>query len=159
DLEALASERKLSVVVLGKFGVTAVVWDDRPALQYRTALGIDRLKFVDGKKPKYQWAQQGGEAHPYGLGEALALLLLQPDDDHILYIVNGEPSVWGCAYRDVPAICLCSGEGTVPNALVLDQLREKLSAVGFVGVRIVFDVDAAGRTGARRLAAALREAG
>ena len=85
--------------MLQKFGVTPDVWSDRPALRYPTPLGIDRVKFVDGKKPKYLWAAKGGGAHPYGLEHALPLLLLQQEGERILYIVNGEPSVWACASR------------------------------------------------------------
>ena len=37
-------------------------------------VGIDRVKFLDGEKPKYKWAAKGGKAHWYGLDTALALL-------------------------------------------------------------------------------------
>ena len=71
DLAAFARARCISPEVLRRFNVQPIVWFGRPALRYSTPLGIDRLKFTDTTKPKYQWTKKGGRSHWYGLEEAL----------------------------------------------------------------------------------------
>jgi hypothetical protein len=152
-VEGFAQARGIAHETLERFEVRRDTGGPRPALRYPTSLGVDRLKYLDGKKPKYSWAASGGGAHGYGLPTASALL---DRGGGPLYLVNGEPSVWACASRDVPAFALCAGEGVkIPEALIED-LRTALPDVAF---RVVFDADTAGRAGALKCAAALRAAG
>src|SRR5262249_22779256 len=92
-LEDFARARHLTLETLGQFKVQPVVVCGRPALRYITFVGIDRLKFLDGRKPKYRWVEKGGRRHWYGLRGALEALQRGATP---LYIVNGEVSVWAC---------------------------------------------------------------
>lgn len=103
------------------FDVQEIRHRNRPALRYPTPLGIDRIKYLDGQRPKYCWAKTGGRRHWYGLTQAMAL------DGETLYIVNGEPSVWACILAGVPAICLCGGEGSSPAPELIAELHEVIS--------------------------------
>ena len=123
-------------------------WKGRPALRYPTTLSIDRIKYLDNRRPKYDWVQTGGHRHWYGLDHALAL-------GAPLYIVNGEPAVWAAQQEGVAAICLCAGEGIEPTPDMVAELRY----AGISDVRVVYDVDDAGRAGAPKVVVALRAGG
>jgi putative DNA primase/helicase len=110
---------------------------------------VDRVKFLDGAKPKATWAGTGGRAHCYGLSEA------QRTGGEVLYLVNGEPSVWAATQAGVPAVCFAAGEDVAPTAEVLAELR----ASGFRRFALAYDLDDAGRRGARRVLEALSGAG
>ncbi len=120
----------------------------RPALLYSTRVGVSRVKFLDGGKPKYTWTAKGGRAHWYGLPEA------KRTGGAVLYLVNGEPSVWACELRGVPAVCPC-GEGVKLSP----EMTEALRGSGFSRFAVVYDLDGAGRKGARAAMEALRGAG
>jgi hypothetical protein len=158
DLEKFAADRRLSRATLDRFHVRAVVHGRRPALRYPTTVGIDRLKFLDGRKPKYGWATKGGCAHWYGLRSALAAL---GTTETTIYILNGEVSVWASAQAGVPALCPCAGEGVKPTSAMAEDLARALRKLGRpIAVRIVYDADATGRTGAvKRVQPVLVEAG
>jgi len=116
--------------------------------------GVDRLKYLDGKKPRDRSAETGkGGAHDCGLIEALAVLERTGGP---LYLVNGEPSVWACASRDVPAFCLCGSEGEGIPKWLLDVLPAALFGIA---IHVVLDADKAGRAAALKRAAELRAAG
>jgi hypothetical protein len=121
----------------------------RAALVYPTPLGIDRLRFLDGDRPKYRWLHRGGRAHWYGLKQALALGSGGP-----FYLVNGEPSVWAAQQSGVPALSLC-GESAHPTPALLHELGE----AGVGEIRVVYDNDPAGWHGARRVVEAFEESG
>jgi hypothetical protein len=129
--------------------VREVVYENRPALRFLTRLGVDRIKYLDGAKPKNTWAGKGGRAHAYGLGDAKSI------GGERLHIVNGEPSVWAASQVKVAAVCFCIGEGTAPSDEVIAELRDS----GFKRFAVVYDLDRAGRDGARKAVEALRAAG
>lgn len=131
-----------------RWKVTECTFKDRPCLRYPTALGIDRIKFLDGAKPKYSWAAKGGKAHPYGMGAA------KSHGGPVLFILNGEPSVWAADQEAVPCVCPC-GEGVTFTPAMIEDLKGS----GFERFKVVFDSDAAGRAGARKTVKALRDAG
>lgn len=142
--------RKLDMSQLwSEWRVREAIHKNRPALRYPTSTGVDRVKYLDGKRPKCVWVESGGRAHWYGIDAALKF------KSGPLYIVNGEPSVWACSQAGVPAVCMCAGEGVTPSADMIQELRE----AGFRNVRVVFDLDDAGREGGRRVADTLRAAG
>ena len=127
----------------------------RPALIVPTALGVDRVRYLDGAQgdePKTSWRTRGGRAHWYGLDQAKEVLG-RDGTPKVLYIVNGEPSVWACHQGGVAAVCTCAGEdgGTPRDADVLAGLGAP--------VRIVYDLDETGRRGAGKLLDALRRCG
>jgi hypothetical protein len=145
-LEDFSHARSLTVETLRRFGVRPVVEFHRPALRYPTSVGIDRLKFVDGGRPKYRWAKKGGRAHWYGLRAALAALR---GGAEVLYVVNGEVSVCACAQALVAALSPCGGEGTTPTPAMVEELGTAFCGLGRrIAVRIVYDADTAGRRGA-----------
>jgi hypothetical protein len=155
-LEDFAQARYLTLETLSQFSVRAVVEFGRPALRYPTAVRIDRLKFLDGQKPKYRWARKGGRRHWYGLHEALTLLAASGSR---LYLVNGEPSVWACRDAHVPAICLAGGERATPTRALVEELAASLAPVGrSVEVAVVYDTDAAGKNGAPEVLTTLKAA-
>lgn len=148
-LASFCAVRKLDPVQLVAYwAVHQVTWSGRPALRYRTPIGIDRIKFIDEQRPKYGWVKSGGHAHWYGLSEALQL-------GGPLYIVNGEPSVWACHQEGVAAVCICAGEGTAPTAALVAELQ----AAGIVDVRVVFDLDDKGSAGAFKTVTMLEAGG
>lgn len=160
-LQRFAQERRLDADVLARvWGLREVVHLRRPALRYPTGVGVDRVKFVDGAKPKAKWVASGGHAHWYGLDQALHLLS-EPAVRPRLYVVNGEPSVWGAHLRHVPAVCMCVGESAASKAAELAP--DLVAALGrlprIVAVAVAFDCDAAGEEGGPEIAAALRRAG
>lgn len=155
DLVAFAHERCISAGILTTFDVKGVVYRTRPALRYPTSIGIDRIKFLDRRKPKYCWVKRGGERHWYGLERALSLVRAGAS---VLYVVNGEPSVWACAPCGVPAVCLCAGEATAPSTELIENLRLALGDCA-IALRIVFDADAAGHAGAKKAVEALKSHG
>ena len=149
SLGGFATERHLDAGFLRCVcHVREVTFKGRPALRYPTGKG-DRVKFLDGDKPKYMWVGTGGAAHWYGIKGALKIR------GRVNYIVNGEVSVWAAQQAGVAAMCLCVGEGAVPTPALVEQLRES----GFEQVRVVYDRDHAGRSGALRLVEALRAGG
>ncbi len=162
DIADFARERGLDPAVLAdEWGVRAV-GGKRPALRYPTDLGADRLKFLDDSKPKYKWAESGkGHAHLYGMKRAMALLRTTGTGPATLYVVNGEPSVWGADLHGVPAVCLACGEGASGAAARLaPELIAAITELGHdVAVRVVFDIDPAGRSGGPAVAAALARSG
>ena len=126
-----------------------VTWRGRPALKYPTELSVDRIKFLDKSKPKYLWAEAGkGHPHWYGWNQATAI------EGSVLFIVNGEPSVWACHQEGIPAVCPC-GEGTKLSEKMLEELKNST----FLSFKVVFDLDKAGKTGARKTVKALLEYG
>src|SRR5262245_6345085 len=138
-VEEFAQARGIALETFKQFGVTLDTSGPRRALRYPTTLGIDRLKCLDRKRPKYRWTSTGGSAHGYGLHEAACAILGRLGGP--LYLVNGEPSVWACASRDVAAFCLCAGERTrIPKELI-ECLR---TALPDVAIRVVYDADTVG---------------
>ncbi|HPC83667.1 MAG TPA: DUF3987 domain-containing protein [Thermoanaerobaculaceae bacterium] len=149
-LEGFAAHRHLDLGRLRKVWCVRIgTHKGRACLLYPTRLGVGRVKYLDGRKPKYTWDGAGGTAHLYGLVEARRI------GGKVLYLVNGEPSVWGATQAGVPAVCLCAGEGTTPSA----ELVAKIKAAGFARVAVVYDLDDAGRKGAHAVVAALRAGG
>lgn len=105
-----------------------------------------------GEGQKTGWVKGRGVKGtvPYGFGQALATL----GKGGVLYVVNGEPSVWACWQSGVAALCTCSSETTPFSA---DQAIE-LAKLG-VPVRVVYDLDDAGRIGAAKQVDALKAGG
>ena len=124
----------------------------RPAFVFPTPFERERIRFLDGAQPKTRWGRKTAanvaEGCWYGLHE---LCELPPGT---LYVVNGEPSVWAAQGQGVRATCTLLGEGKLPAPRVLELL------VQYPGpVRVVYDLDDAGRRAGAALAKALAEVG
>lgn len=154
-LEEFCRRRKLDKSrLMMRWQVREVEHRGRPALEFNTRPDgpgtptIKRYKYLDrrGDREKVWW--KGGHMHWYGLGAAR-------EHGDPLYLVNGEPSVWACDQEGVAAVCLCAGEGTPPSREMVSELRR----AGFESVRIVYDLDKAGREGALKVRQAIAAAG
>ncbi len=149
DFASFCTRRGLERPWLEKyFGVKGNTLNGRPCLRYPTTTGIDRVKYLDGKKPKYGWAEKGGKSYAYGLDAALKC------ESDTLFLVNGEPSVWACVQEHVPAVCFL-GENATPNDGTLNTLKESR----FNRYAIVYDRDAAGKKGAQKVHDVMTKAG
>jgi hypothetical protein len=124
----------------------------KAAIMFPTPAGVDRMRRLNptGPQSKVQWATKGGGACAYGLEQSRELLTA----GGVLYVVNGEPSVWAAVQSGVPAVCFCSSEGSPPKGDVLSEI-----AAMRVPVRVVYDVDDTGRKGAAALVTALARLG
>ena len=157
-LEEFARTRGLDPEPLrSQWKLRGTTFKARPALRYPTKLGVDRIKYTDGKKPKYEWAEAGkGHAHPYGLGGATKLAQQTPEFERgRVFVVNGEPAVWACQQENIPAVCFCAGEGTAPTTDIVAKLLE----AGFTAASVVYDLDDEGRRGALAVVEALEAGG
>lgn len=119
----------------------------RPAITFPTHKGR-RVRFIDGKSPKCKWETSGSQTL-FNMTNAMDL----PGER--IYLVNGEPSVWACQQEGVPAFCLCTGEDA-PNGAACAAIK---SNVEDRTVCVVYDLDDAGRKGARDAVAAMTAAG
>jgi hypothetical protein len=154
NLDTFCAERKLDRrQLIETWRVREQMFDGRPAIVFPTATGIDRVRFLDGNEPKTKWAERGGKAHWYGLPEGSTLAT--GTGDAVLYIVNGEPSVWACSQSRVAAVCTCAGERADITNERLNELRQSTFSV----IRVVYDHDETGRAGALKLTRSLRQAG
>ncbi len=145
-LDGFCEERKLDKSRLrSRWRVREVEHHGRPALEYDTAIGVKRYKYLDGGTKNW-W--KGGRAHWYGLNAA-------KQRGGTLYIVNGEVSVWACDQHDIAAVCTCTGEGTPPDA----EMVQELVRCGFDAVRVVFDRDTTGANAAPKMVQALKAGG
>ena len=157
-LEDFARARGLDAGRLrNRWQLRETAFKGRPALRYPTKLGVDRIKYTDGKKPKYGWAEAGrGRTHPYALGGAATLARQAPEPERgLVFVVNGEPSVWACHQENIPAVCFCAGEGTPPTPEIVAELVK----AGFTTASVVYDLDDEGRNGAPLVVEALRAGG
>lgn len=121
----------------------------RGAWTYWTAAGR-RYKSFDRKvkRYKYWWARgtdkEKRQATLYGMDDV-------PLGTSVVYLVNGEPSVWVCWQARVPAVA-AFGEGNLPKEAV-----RHLADLDVKEVRIVLDLDQAGELNTQRDAEILRE--
>jgi len=148
-LETFSRERYLDSNYLeARWGCRVNIVDGRPALVYPTAIGIDRVKYLDKAGSKYRWLKSGARAHWFGLEQA------KEHGGEVLYIVNGEVSVFACDYEKIPAVC-AFGEATKLSSELLQELR----GTGFSTFNIIYDRDKAGREGARKAVEILTKTG
>jgi KaiC/GvpD/RAD55 family RecA-like ATPase len=149
-LEAFCAVRKLDIEFLEKtVKAREETIDGRPAIVYPVAGGLHRIKFLGGTAPKYRWKEKGGKPYWYGLSRA------KTHGNACLYLTNGEVSVWAADSEGVPACCTLGGEGFVPAPEMVKELADS----GFERIRVVFDLDEAGRKGARQTVKALLDGG
>ncbi len=154
-LAAWAASRHLPLAMLERaFDCVECTHQGRPAIRFLTDAG-DRIRYLDGQKPKTNWARSGSQTL-YPLTRAVRALKRGQDR---LYLVNGEPSVWSCAAHGIAAICLCTGE-MAPNEANVALLAEALATVDHpIAVCVVYDLDRAGVRAAGEAVAALRAGG
>ena len=149
DADRLLHNRGLRAGTIQRFRIESDV--QRQAWRFPMGNGrAFKLKRFDGEKPKCKWDPPGssGGAEVYGLPGALKI---DPDD---VLLVEGEPDVWICQQAGLPAVSFTAGAETVPGAGVT-----KLVQAGVQRVRVVYDLDEAGKKGCPKAASALQAAG
>ena len=141
-MKALQAERMLRPETIESFGIRP----DHAARAWAYPVrGGTRYKAWDrGASGSKYWSSPGTPNQLYGLDRI-------PRGTREIWLVNGEPSVWACFQAGVPAVCGIAGEGNLPK-----DAASTLMAHGVRHVRICFDLDEAGETGALRAAASLR---
>ncbi len=154
-MEGFCQRRRLDATRLReRWKVREVKHRGRPCLAWMTPVSREllRVKYLDGEKPKYRWWEsgKGGTSHLYCLRSALEHV-----QNGVVYLVNGEVSVWACDQEGVAAVCVGGGEATAPTTEMIAQLLD----AGVKLVRIAYDRDSTGREGAQKAASALREGG
>lgn len=122
----------------------------RGAWRYPTPAGTRFKAFDRASKPKYWWSSgtkpEKRRSTLYGLAD------ITPGTD-LVYLVNGEPSVWVCWQAGIPAVC-AYGEGNLPT-----EPLKRLQNLGVKAIRIVPDLDLAGEGSAARNGELIRDAG
>lgn len=118
-----------------------VEYQGRKALQFPTKSGL-RYRFLDGGADSFKSAF-GYKKCWYGLSKAddMALDILKP-----LVICNGEPSVVVAHAHGIPACCVTSGEGAIP-----DDLLDEFNKMVLTAVLIALDCDDKGRKAALKI--------
>lgn len=152
-LRRLQTDRGLRAETIARFGIK--LWTDHEGTQfyrYRCSDwpdGPERLKRVNGSKPKYKWlgTYTKGPYDVYGLSAAREI------DANNLLLVEGEPDVWVCQQAGLPAVSFTHGANSPP-----DQGLRTLAGTG-ARITVIYDVDTAGQQGTHRVASALRELG
>lgn len=160
--------RGIDRATIAAFGLVATSWHGRPALRYPVRLPDgaavgQRVKYMDGRRPKAGWVCPPGAATPGDLAPALlygADLLLQRLTQRLssLFLVEGEPDVWLLHALGLPAVSLLRG---ATAASVPDHARYALAQLAPARVYVVYDIDAdgTGQRGAWRVTDDLRRAG
>jgi len=112
-----------------------------PVFDWRTnkLLG-HRYKSYDSRADRKYWEDGGIGARVY-FGRI---------EGPVVYLAEGEKDVWILTQGALPAACITGAATTVP-----DDLKEALNANDIDEVRIIYDLDSAGREGAKRVMEAL----
>lgn len=74
-------------------------------------------------------------------------------DTSTIYLCEGEKDCWILSQAELPAVCITGGASAVPG-----DLKEALHSRGIEEVRILYDLDSAGREGAKKVVEALGDA-
>lgn len=148
DIRDYARAHGLTVADLHRAGWESVTYMNRPALSFPTQNG-KRYRFLDNQKPVYI-NEQGYTVCWYGLDSAIQMA---KTSDRALVLCNGEISTVAGQTFGVPAICVTSGEKSIPEHL-LKELNDKWQG----DVIIALDCDETGRATASKIKAQLPRA-
>lgn len=145
-----------SVLIDAKFKEIAT-YQNRPAMKYTTydKEGREwvRMRFMDGKKPKYMPMGKGVPTVWYRLQQAMGM---SNKSQKPMVIVNGETSVLVAQHYGIPAICRTGGEMSLTPEL-LSELQEAYKKSRPRDILIALDCDTKGRTTAKALEVQLSE--
>ena len=140
------------------YGAREVWHNSRPAIGFHALpTQAERFKYGDGRKPKSGWTS--GHKEKFGAD----IYVPQGDDPLIaavaaaggvIWIANGEPSLWSYHAAGVLNSICWYGEGSIPHNLVT-RLREW----GVTEVRNPADHDQAGRQSAKGVRSVLKDSG
>lgn len=145
-LTQLLDRKRLSRGVIAAYSLRE--W--KGALYYPCPpMGADRVRALT--RPSKQWWSKSLDGVPVQLPYGMAQLR---QTDGPLYVVNGETSVWAAWSAGVDAVCFCRGEGAAPSKTQARAIADTCRPI-----RVVYDLDAAGERGSRKVVDALRAAG
>lgn len=114
---------------------TASIDNRKPALIVPCRDGINRIRFLDGKSPKWKPATTGATPQWYGLDKAINMR------KRVIVICNGQPSVVVAQHYDVPACAITDGENKTPPDGLIAELKRKWQGK----IIIAMDCDTAGQ--------------
>ena len=139
-----------SVLINAKFSEIET-YQNRPAMKYVTYDKDHkewwRVRFMDGKKPKYKPVLTGTPAVWYRLQQAKGM---SNKSNKPMVIVNGETSVLVAQHYGIPATCKTGGEAALP-AHLLEELQDAYKNSRPRELLIALDCDKAGRTTAKSI--------
>jgi len=142
DIADYAQSHGVTVEYLNKCLWTETVYQNRPAIQFKTS-GGNRYRFLDTGANKYT-SDTGYIICWYGLDDAIKKANELNYD--FIVLCNGEISTVSAKYNRIPAFCKTSGESALPENL-LDELNRKWSG----RVIIALDCDDTGRSSADKI--------
>lgn len=119
----------------------------RKAIRFNTASGY-RWRFLDEQQPRFIH-ESGYVKCWYGFDRAIARA---KSDDEPIVMVNGEASVIVATGYGIPAFCVTSGEGALPDNL-LNDLKTRYRGK----VILAFDADEKGKQAAEAVANQLKD--
>ena len=145
DADVGLANRGLRPDTVRHFHITANL--QKQAWSFPVTKGINKCKgFPSGPAAKFWWAKKGKKAPVY-----------LPKDcrgTDVAYLVEGEPDVWIMWQAGLHALSFTYGASAIPKGAVEEVTRAKIEQI-----HIIYDLDEAGRNGAVKAAAALRDAG
>jgi len=154
DMADYAAAHGITEDALKKAGWHQTIYQNRPALMFKTATG-NRWRFLDGNKPHYT-SEKGYQRSWYGLTPRIAKML---GEGAPLVLANGEISVIAARQYGLAAACVTAGEKSIPPDL-MEQLKSFLGGVDDAPPIIVaFDCDPTGQHAGRLVARQLQDAG
>jgi hypothetical protein len=146
--------RRISQTIGDIYHIRAGEYGARPALLYPVLVGgrahaRGRVKFTDGRQPKYAWSGPTSTKPPeYYNADGFDA----PGD--VLVLASGEVDLWTLRQAGYAAVVSWFGEANVPPDLV-----ERIRASGKTRVVTFTDRDATGDRMAQKVAAACADAG
>lgn len=141
-----------------RYGWGSYTYQNRPGWSFPVSYPggtARRWKAADGQKPKNKWIPGQPDNCKYYIphGEdALRAAIEQADGT--VWFANGEPSLLAHLAADIENVICWFGEGSVPHSLAADLLQW-----GVREVRHPADKDEAGRKGAVKVRAQLKDSG
>lgn len=149
-LEDYAKAHGVEPDALRAAGWTETTYCGHPALKYPTQ-GGNRYRLLDAAEKRAKFAHDKGTKKCfYGLRRAVEIARA---GNLPLILCNGEISTVSAQARGIPAFCVTSGEGAIP-----DHLMPELTAAWDGALWIVLDCDDKGRMAAEKVKAQLPHA-
>lgn len=146
-----------SVFIAAKFSEIET-YQGRPAMKYVTYDSDNnihyRVRFMDGKKPKYKPVGEGVPFVWYRLNQAMGI---SNKTQKPVVIVNGEVSVLAAQHYNIPAICRTGGEMALTDELIA-ELQKMYPKSRPREIIIALDCDKKGRDTALVIEKQLKEA-
>jgi hypothetical protein len=145
SLEELATNRMLPAELLRFYDFRPVKNGWTYPVDDPDGAGFERVKQLPGARPKYLWSSKGVRASElvYGLSRVDAAMTS-------VLVTAGEIDCIVASHAGYPAVSFLAGENAAPAVRAIEKVKARLPDLKTV--IIIYDLDAAGREGARRVA-------